>query len=175
MLFQSTRPRGARHKPPHPMRRSAGISIHAPTRGATFCIFRLGVCDLISIHAPTRGATIVRRSKRTAGHNFNPRAHAGRDCACILAMASIIISIHAPTRGATDAVFYTTCHIGISIHAPTRGATAVQKVVRRVARISIHAPTRGATAGCLYFCRFLPFQSTRPRGARLRIIKYFPS
>ena len=33
------------------------ISIHAPTRGATFCKISLPVHSKISIHAPTRGAT----------------------------------------------------------------------------------------------------------------------
>ncbi len=37
------------------------ISIHAPTRGATECIFRPSVAFLISIHAPTRGATQMMR------------------------------------------------------------------------------------------------------------------
>ena len=56
-----------------------GISIHAPTRGATGCPGMLPVCWCISIHAPTRGATGL--------CGWNPRIDT--------------ISIHAPTRGAT--------------------------------------------------------------------------
>ena len=55
------------------------ISIHAPTRGATYGVLR-AICLLtISIHAPTRGATL-----NCAGTPFVSA-----------------ISIHAPTRGAT--------------------------------------------------------------------------
>jgi len=56
------------------------VSIHAPTRGATFYHFSLGVFFLVSIHAPTRGATE----------------------ALSLFEAQAIVSIHAPTRGATE-------------------------------------------------------------------------
>ena len=34
-----------------------GISIHAPTRGATSASKSLFISTIISIHAPTRGAT----------------------------------------------------------------------------------------------------------------------
>ena len=102
--FQSTRPRGARHANP-PVKAGAIVSIHAPTRGATYCqclctripkfqstrprgarhhlshhISRFHV----SIHAPTRGATPQSCTTCTS-YRFNPRAHAGRDlwhCYC---------------------------------------------------------------------------------------------
>ena len=142
------------------------ISIHAPTRGATFPDGRSGRISLISIHAPTRGATPM----------------------CKSLTQTINISIHAPTRGATKkgsgkttlmtfqstlpqgerriVVFYfivshyfnPRSHKGsdsfkkvvnpctcISIHAPTRGATIRQILFRITWSISIHAPTRGAT------------------------------
>ena len=100
-LFQSTRPRGARHRQHghagcadevsiHAPTRGATktrpdgdelviVSIHAPTRGATTggrpAARSLGV----SIHAPTRGATRARGGRRSCRRCFNPRAHAGRD------------------------------------------------------------------------------------------------
>ena len=55
------------------------ISIHAPTRGATFCGIIKRQNQIISIHAPTRGAT---------GCYF-------------FVLKFPKISIHAPTRGAT--------------------------------------------------------------------------
>ncbi len=55
------------------------ISIHAPTRGATYSAGFLMGDSHISIHAPTRGATVFRLSRRMEKK----------------------ISIHAPTRGAT--------------------------------------------------------------------------
>ena len=54
-MFQSTRPRGARHSATA-LGESLRVSIHAPTRGAT-------------INAPLWSAFV----------GFNPRAHAGRD------------------------------------------------------------------------------------------------
>ena len=96
--FQSTRPRGARLAELAVAMRSA-VSIHAPTRGATFpSIFKNPLTPFqstrprgarpglpvpltpfqVSIHAPTRGATYSQRTGiRSDG--FNPRAHAGRD------------------------------------------------------------------------------------------------
>ncbi len=99
-LFQSTHPRGVRRNylksslkrdcfnprthegcdlPSGRTETLPVVSIHAPTRGATYAIeirfFAVGV----SIHAPTRGATIF-----------------------VLGLISaLFVSIHAPTRGAT--------------------------------------------------------------------------
>ena len=56
-----------------------GISIHAPTRGATGLVNKVERMKRISIHAPTRGATLLRYDLRYL----------------------LLISIHAPTRGAT--------------------------------------------------------------------------
>ena len=55
------------------------ISIHAPTRGATYCICRLVSDWTISIHAPTRGATPVLLSDMVSDGYFNPRSHEGSD------------------------------------------------------------------------------------------------
>ncbi len=79
------------------------ISIHAPTRGATFPFFIRQFQFVISIHAPTRGATF--RRHRDQRHRA--------------------ISIHAPTRGATGVLIRPRYMVWISIHAPTRGATTV--------------------------------------------------
>ena len=79
----------------------AGISIHAPTRGATKTLprrnvrhtdfnprshkgsdtvyYRYRIAQIISIHAPTRGATIVPLSPLIPPVNFNPRSHKGSD------------------------------------------------------------------------------------------------
>ncbi len=76
--FQSTRPRGARHNS-LVGGQPEGVSIHAPTRGATNWIANIYCHQHVSIHAPTRGATcsVVRHPLRC--RCFNPRAHAGRD------------------------------------------------------------------------------------------------
>ena len=146
--FQSTHPRGVRLLCHCGTSHSSGISIHAPTRGATLSFLAHQHRRKISIHAPTRGAT----SKQA----FIPRYNG--------------ISIHAPTRGATclwpsrrcPSLYFNPrthegcdariidaqiAHTGISIHAPTRGATSLAEYVR---------------AACY------EFQSTHPRGVRRR-------
>ena len=104
-----------------------------------------------------------------------------------------LISIHVPTRGTTND---TLCHLAtkeISIHVPTRGTTAAKKIraysdyfnpraheghdrsgspICIIDPISIHVPTRGTTwYRYVRGVRWL-FQSTCPRGARLRLFLY---
>ena len=58
---------------------SSRVSIHAPTRGATYNQLLLCLRLLVSIHAPTRGATSCYWWRYHHCYSFNPRAHAGRD------------------------------------------------------------------------------------------------
>ena len=125
----------------------------------------------ISIRAPTRGATCNPRNNGILV-DFNPRSHEGSDFILSANRVAFLISIRAPTRGAT------VCHVPcqqvlfISIRAPTRGATASERVllffmlhfnprshegsdafvVPQDAQsiISIRAPTRGATRMLLW-------------------------
>ena len=106
--FQSTRPCGAR-----PARKSksgffAGVSIHAPLRGATHNNVSLVCCRFVSIHAPLRGAT----------------SNAGGS------PAKGLVSIHAPLRGATDRAVFINQWLAVSIHAPLRGATSVYTLAK---------------------------------------------
>ena len=55
------------------------ISIHAPTRGATFWIKHKGYNFYISIHAPTRGATSISIVINVCYIYFNPRSHERSD------------------------------------------------------------------------------------------------
>ena len=117
--FQSTRPRGARMQTAK-IEGIAGVSIHAPTRGANVLAVRLllflgfnprahagreqGNWDkiiehIVSIHAPTRGAKYATKPACDQA-SFNPRAHAGREYNCPTLPMSESVSIHAPTRGA---------------------------------------------------------------------------
>ena len=57
----------------------AGISIHAPVKGAT-TEAREAVLEMaISIHAPVKGATIPCPYSRHLVRNFNPRSREGSD------------------------------------------------------------------------------------------------
>ena len=193
-MFQSTLPRGERPMPTISRRPSAGVSIHAPARGATRGRVSAWLDIYVSIHAPARGATML----------------------LICLSSAVIVSIHAPARGATwrqqeshhrSLLFQSTLPRGerrasilrqrrrwrVSIHAPARGATksAIDLLLEQL--VSIHAPARGATgsgeaAGLLGHsfnprsragsdlnlrqtcCTSLQFQSTLPRGERLEVI-----
>ena len=120
------------------------VSIHAPTRGATYLRVPFETWLRVSIHAPTRGATRQQ----------------------LLAIFRTKVSIHAPTRGATCANVFAFLGVRVSIHAPTRGATAADSLLCTFLIVSIHAPTRGATSVKHKQCPTYTFQSTHPHGVR---------
>ena len=59
--FQSTHPRGVRREELSSGMTAHGVSIHAPTRGATHNVTQTDRIYDVSIHAPTRGATLFKR------------------------------------------------------------------------------------------------------------------
>ncbi len=168
LVFQPTRPRGARHKPPEadrvpawfqptrprgarPRRRTTSTSrrcfnprAHAGRDVGPDAHGRRHKC--VSTHAPTRGATRLHRTSRQSSPRFNPRAHAGRDQG----------RLYGTTR---EAGFNPRAHAGRDLG---QGHHAGE-----VLRVSTHAPTRGATRTMRARCVPSPFQPTRPRGARL--------
>ena len=146
LWFQSTRPRGARRDALDKYIKGNQVSIHAPARGATFGHW------LTSFY--------------TTG--FNPRAREGRDIGKDLSRSLMSVSIHAPARGATCLSWVKQPAIHVSIHAPARGATLPGSRLSATEKVSIHAPARGATACRMALTSPDWFQSTRPRGARLR-------
>ena len=80
----------------------AVVSIHAPTRGATFGADGWTNILWVSIHAPTRGATYTALSHRIPDDCFNPRPYTRGDLLRpSLRQELLPVSIHAPTRGAT--------------------------------------------------------------------------
>ena len=145
LQFQSTHPRGVRRRE-EANARHLGISIHAPTWGATDLTATMSCnvwnfnprthvgCDrenrplderiAISIHAPTWGATLSMRGLPDALSDFNPRTHVG----CDFFIFSFFMR---PTN------FNPRTHVGCDVHRV--------RVLRVVYAISIHAPTWGAT------------------------------
>ena len=105
------------------MLRQPFVSIHAPTRGATFLVVPCIVIMLVSIHAPTQGATCVE------GHlqRLQP------------------VSIHAPTQGATSSRRPKSRHRGVQSTRPHRVRQSTHPKIGRDDQVSIHAPTQGAT------------------------------
>ena len=156
MAFQSTRPHGARLAQGERMCVFSGVSIHAPTRGATAGAYRCRRGGWVSIHAPTRGATSPTQHRNTGEytfqstrphgarhrrqhdtppqHRFNPRAHTGRDDIEGPCYDKRRVSIHAPTRGATPKDLDRRRPLQVSIHAPTRGATRRATARARLSR-----------------------------------------
>ena len=123
--FQSTLPREERHHSKLSFVDQLGISIHAPTRGATLFLAVCSTIHHISIHAPTRGATFF-------------------SSCCFL---HIYISIHAPTRGATQILrfFSNLAYLFQSTLPREERLRGDGFVLEQGYNISIHAPTRGAT------------------------------
>ncbi len=168
ILFQSTRPRGARQGPALQARTLFGVSIHAPAWGATRIVVLSYSLVHVSIHAPAWGATAALASTAGGVWRFNPRARVGRDLQ-ELHGRSASICFNPRARVGRDRCRQASCpwpagfnpraRVGrdrergfkllryacVSIHAPAWGAT-----VRRQARgdhleVSIHAPAWGAT------------------------------
>jgi len=100
VLFQSTRPRGARPLTRSFPYRAEIVSIHAPARGATIPSNFDIVFPVFQSTRP-RGARLFHQILILFFLCFNPRARAGRDH--IHENISIVdaVSIHAPARGAT--------------------------------------------------------------------------
>ncbi len=101
------------------------------------------------------------------GFCFNPRARTGRDLASASNLLNIMSFQSTRPHGARPAYEVLRGDPSlVSIHAPARGAT------RRFLRhswhieVSIHAPARGATSRNRRHTKCVPFQSTRPHGAR---------
>ena len=124
LLFQSTRPRGARLFINSGDVAEIEVSIHAPAWGATgsstvasvpCAVFqstrprgarhdtfnRILVGDDVSIHAPAWGATVTGLFLYLNNRGFNPRARVGRDETCA-SMASSCVSFNPRARVGRD-------------------------------------------------------------------------
>ena len=100
------------------------ISIHAPARGATCCIFNASDRDTISIHAPARGATSKDKTDNIPHPNFNPRSRKGSDFALQATGTPVLLFQSTLPQGERhNIVISYYIHGDISIHAPARGAT----------------------------------------------------
>jgi len=144
--FQSTPPRGGRRSRQNRSNRRKGISIHAPTRGAT----------------------TARRCTLDGDCHFNPRPHAGGDKS-LLNMSNVHkISIHAPTRGATMIGLIRTQENPVFQSTPPRGGRPFVDC-RNLSVLSFQStPPRGGRPPPLYSpIKTMLFQSTPPRGGRL--------
>ena len=99
---------------------------------------------------------------------FNPRTHVGcdtEDCELKATVYCFNPRTHVGCDGAGDIEDDTPA---VSIHAPTWGATPLASTHLSLFVVSIHAPTWGATAATIPTSYYGLFQSTHPRGVRLK-------
>ena len=123
-LFQSTRPRRARHD-----------NLKRPTLQPCFNPRAREGRDLVLSFCNILCSKFQSTRPRRARHEFT-NAFRG----------SQYVSIHAPAKGATGSNPAITIHyIKVSIHAPAKGATICYLFPKRLSAVSIHAPAKGAT------------------------------
>ena len=165
-IFQSTLPREERQNIYSGITNGVLISIHAPTRGATY-FFPLTCSALIF------QSTLPREERHIICHmticlsDFNPRSHERSDVGIPSVGSDKKISIHAPTRGATQLLGQvislrikfqstlpreerrsTNCFAFLQRHFNPRSHERSDSILTYATNdtlISIHAPTRGAT------------------------------
>ena len=145
------------------------ISIHAPAKGATACIWRLtggrlyfnprsregsdalrryqrGLHNPISIHAPAKGATVKPGRYLITFSDFNPRSREGSDGVCDHRPCAVRDFNPRSREGSDGHRSKPGIQAGkISIHAPAKGATFSCSGCNSNPIISIHAPAKGAT------------------------------
>ena len=158
--------RGATFHPRYP-NLPREISIHAPTRGATSTTPEDPTVFPISIHAPTRGATMPYLRQVPVPQNFNPRSHEGSDTnwsSCLTWVTYFNPRSHEgsdPSRYRPSYLYYNFNPRSHEGSDLCRSRHDIQKYT-----ISIHAPTRGATKTETILVCSCQFQSTLPRGER---------
>ena len=124
--FQSTLPRGERHKGREQLRSCSDFNPRSH-EGSDNIKTIMPVLRKISIHAPTRGATLHVIGFLVRKVNFNPRSHEGSDVLTIIFVITVPQFQSTLPRGERRSIHRNFILVfQISIHAPTRGATPCQ-------------------------------------------------
>ena len=121
----------------------------------------------ISIHAPTRGATYAQSATENVDVYFNPRSHEGSDLRQSASTCQKSFQSTLP-RGERQAADSIQARKGIiSIHAPTRGATKQYRAKTNVnAKFQSTLPRGERLEEKILSEELQKFQSTLPRGER---------
>ena len=128
----------------------------------------------ISIHTPTKGATFSATTDLLISVYFNPHSHKGSDTFNIVFLFIIFISIHTPTKGATVNCLCQPCLLSISIHTPTKGATGrYYNTARGQENFNPHSHKGSDDNFVVTFIPSSKFQSTLPQRERLPINAIF--
>ena len=98
--FQSTLPHGERLMSESLLSQPLSFNPRSHTGSDAYFAAETGN-TLVSIHAPTRGATFSSLAPWCSSSCFNPRSHTGSDNGFAIVITDRVVSIHAPTRGAT--------------------------------------------------------------------------
>ena len=128
------------------LHRQAGVSIHAPARGATIMVGSM--LDRVGLFQFTRPRGARRRlpPPRYSGRCFNSRAREGRDTKVIAQTADLGRFQFTRPRGARRDTT-TMCRFAelFQFTRPRGARRSSGGTCRRARRVSIHAPARGAT------------------------------
>ena len=122
----------------------------------------------VSIHAPTKGATLSFLASVDFFDSFNPRSHEGSDITDkeVQSMAEVV-SIHAPTKGATQrpySAFQHPCCFNPRSHEGSDAGDQPHDTKHQCFNPRSHEGSDASTVGCS--CPIVRFQSTLPRRER---------
>ena len=125
---------------------AAGISIHAPPRGATCTAALRWLRSTISIHAPPRGATPPVPRHRRPPHHFNSRPSARGDrMSSAASLAWCYFNSRPSARGDITSARWSAERDLFQFTPLREGRQDVEPEGNAAFLISIHAPPRGAT------------------------------
>ena len=129
----------------------------------------LSLLTTVSIHAPTRGATCQHCNVIVQHNCFNPRTHEGCDSLFYKLYITFHVFQSTHPRGVRPLLLGIKSLMFVSIHAPTRGATYIIRVYTNIKSFNPRTHEGGDIISENADSRKLLFQSTHPRGGRLRI------
>ena len=169
MEFQSSLPRGERPAVPDDYPQYCVFQSSLP-RGE-----RLVEIEFVPVHLEfqsslPRGERQTLRSISHSDTGFQSSLPRGERPKGVLFYGKVPISILAPTRGATGGMALTGCFLEISILAPTRGATRPD--LKRLSKILFQSslPRGERLRQSVFWDDEKEFQSSLPRGERHRLI-----
>ena len=146
---------------------TANISIHAPTRGATYVAAVRSIPGKISIHAPTRGATRKpdNNSNNSKFQSTLPRGERRR--ATEKSEVNKVFQSTLPRGERHKRPLFFVCEANFNPRSH-EGSDQTLSSVRCSPQISIHAPTRGATVGIIDRKEILYFNPRSHEGSDAR-------
>ena len=147
------------------------VSIHAPTRGATYDNSFYWSCSGFQSTHPrgVRLNTIVISNSSIMFQSTHPRGV--RQLNWLMSKRVVMFQSTHP-RGVRPFTYNDdNLPIFVSIHAPTRGATIFKATQVNYNNVSIHAPTRGATVILVFLALLLCFNPRTHEGCDLILLQ----